>query len=113
MARRTSRRRATHKSQLTAKGWGKVKPRSAPERIALARKCGRGAFMVHGKKLVGKALKFPVVPRLKRGKRGSCAPDCRGLRAAYSEAAWTKKKYPGLAKRVKKRAKAAGCKWAR
>lgn len=106
MPRARTRRRdcATHQGAKTVSGWRN--PSSGQRRRrALAKRCP-GAFMARDKQ---GNLKFPMVPE--RGK--GCCVDCRGARVGYAYASKFKRKYPGVAGRIRARAKRAGCEWAK
>ena len=97
------RPRATHQTARSVKGWGKAKPKTQRERKALAKRCGRRAFMVP------KTLAFPVMGKRAKG----CKVDCRGLLEAKQRASTHRRKYPGLVKRIDALGKRAKCRWAR
>ena len=68
--------------------------------------CGPACFGVPSTK------KFPVCPKHVK-KSSDCGPDCVGLIAAYRRANLLKKKYPGLADTMRKKARRSKCKWVR
>lgn len=93
---------ATHKTSKSASGWRR--PSSGQRRRrALEKRCP-GAFA--SKK--GGKLHFPVM-----AERGRCCVDCRGARVAYQRASQWKRRYPGVAAKIKAQAARTGCAWAR
>ena len=93
---------STHRTAKSTKGWSRAEVRSQGKRRDLAAKCGTGAFLVQR----DGELKFQAVGK-------GCCVDCRALRAALSRAGIHRKKYPGLQDKIRRRGKAAGCRWAK
>lgn len=102
------RRKGTHRSATSTKGWSKSSPDTVKARRRLLSRCGRGAFLDIRKSKTGKVdPEYPIVA----GRSTVCAPDCRGLWAAKQRASQQgKRKLVVKATRI---AKAAGCHWAR
>lgn len=94
---------STHKHDKTTAGWGKRKPGGQRERRQVRARCGAGAFAA----TYQGELKFPLV-----AKTGSCCLACDGARVAYQRASMHHKRYPGVAAKIRSRAKTAGCAWA-
>lgn len=102
------RKKGTHQSAKSSKGWGKAFPKTVAARRRVAARCGRGAFLLYKKTKTGKTdPEFPIVA----ARSSACAPDCRGLLAAKQRAAQTGRS--SVAKKATRIAKAAGCRWAR
>ncbi len=105
MARK--RKRGTFRSSTTAKGWSRSSPDPGPDRRALAKRCGlEHSFLKPDRKRPGQS-DYPIVA----SGSTSCAPNCKGLLAAFQRS--RARKQSKVATKAVRRAKAAGCKWAR
>jgi hypothetical protein len=101
------RKRGTHRSSTSTKGWSRSAPDAGPERRALAARCGIDrAFLKPNRKRPGQSG-YPVMA----AKTRICAPDCKGLQAAYRRARQLGHKK--IAAKAVRRGKAASCTWAR
>lgn len=99
-------KRGLHRQSKSARGWGKAAPRTVGQRRALAKRCGIARAFLAPNRRPGLS-EFPVISKDSR----TCRPDCRGLRAAFSRARQHKR--PIIARRAKRRALQAGCRWAK
>jgi hypothetical protein len=94
-----------HREARSTKGWAAQKPSSGQRiRRGIVERCGAGAFAVKTK---SGEYKFPLVnPK-------TCCTSCLGTREAYGRASQHKRRYPGVAKKIKSLAARKGCRWAR
>lgn len=102
------RKKGTHRTTKTVTGWAKAAPDRVPEMMRVYRACGRTAFLDFNA-YDPAASRYPIVPKYAR--KGSCAPDCRGLRAAYARA--RQQGDQAIARKAIARAGKAGCAWAK
>lgn len=100
MSGRRRRGRGHAAGATSTRGWARAKPKTEADRRALRKRCGASAFLQPPK------LKYPIM-----AKSGGCVVDCRALRAAKSRAGSRHRRK--LEAKADRRARAAGCAWAR
>jgi hypothetical protein len=99
--------RTTH-PRLSSKGWKKRYPHKGVERHLIYKHCGSRCFGVPGKQL------FPIcAAHRSRSGRVSCKVSSTGTSAAYNRARQLRKKYPGLAAKIRSIARSRKFHWAR
>ena len=106
MAKR-GRKLGTHRTSTGTKGWSRSAPDKGPERRALATRCGlTKAFLKPNKSRPGQS-EYPIMA----ANTQICAPDCKGLQAAYRRA--RQFKHNKIAAAAVRRGKHAGCTWSK
>jgi hypothetical protein len=93
-------------SRPSSKGWKRKYPHKGAERHLLYKHCGSKCFGVPRKQL------FPICSAHRsRSGRVSCKISPIGTSAAYNRARQLKRKYPGLAVKIRSLAKRHGFAW--